>query len=116
MNRYEQKVRETLAALGQYDERVSENSLQIMPAPSAIPDEVYFEMNKCGCTNYFIKALIILFACLTIMFIAADYGQRHHQAAQAGLFTMGILCLFASVVSCHILYCPCFKSNKGHNE
>lgn len=80
-------------------------------------DALIEEVNRCGCTDRFMKIYIAVTAVLTVVFIASGVGTgRADPSASGALWTMGVIFLIASIVGCSMLYCSCCKPPKGADE
>ncbi len=97
--------------------RMSMEELEVIHASkeAAEEEEIFLEKNKCGCTNYFVKILIGIFAVLTLIFVGASFGVRDG-GGSAALFVLAIFSLITSIVCCSILCCACCQYPKGQDE
>jgi len=79
-------------------------------------DEVVYDRNKLGCTNYFVKILAAVSGVLAvILFIGGIFSHKDKQASSA-LFFFFFVALITSIVGCNILCCACCQPPKGADE
>eukprot|EP01038_Epipyxis_sp_PR26KG_P007819 gene7819-10621_t len=82
-----------------------------------VQDAVVEELNRCGCTNKFIKILAGSFAALFILFFVISIAvARSSRGASAFLFFLAFVSLVVSIVGCNILCCACCQYPKGADE
>lgn len=80
-------------------------------------DDIVLEVNRCGCTNFFVKILIGVFVLLTVVFLGTGIGVSVVSPNAAGiLITVAIIFLIASIFSCFVLCCACCQYPKGADE
>jgi ATP-binding cassette subfamily A (ABC1) protein 3 len=83
---------------------------------SALPNEVVvLDVNKCGCTNFFVKILIGVSLALALLFLGISFAVRSRQVSPT-LTLFGMIFLVTSIISCNILYCACCQTPKGADE
>ena len=78
-------------------------------------EEVFVEVNKLGCTNFFVKVIIGVTIALTLLF----YGLTAVTGPSTGgtvLFLFAILSLITSIIACNVLCCACCQHPKGADE
>ena len=80
-----------------------------------IQEAVVLDVNKCGCTNFFVKVLIAVTLTLALLFIGISIGV-HSPKASPTLSLFGMIFLIASIVCCNILCCACCQTPKGADE
>lgn len=96
-----------------HDEEVRRRSI----IQEVFEGDVVLELNKCGCTNFFVKILIGLFFALTVIFLATGIGISTVNPGAAGIMvTIAIIFLVSCVISCNVLYCACCQYPKGADE
>lgn len=98
-----------------------EGEVEPLPSDRSLLDDVIgdsaVELNKCGCTNYFVKILIAVFALLTVIFVGSGIGASLSTPAAGGvLIVIAIIFLAASIISCSVLCCACCQNPKGIDE
>lgn len=83
---------------------------------SAAPEEVFVEVNKCGCTNFFVKVFIGVMIALTILFLGINVAVADDQSASGAMFSLAIVFFISSIVGCNILCCACCQQPKGADD
>lgn len=86
------------------------------PDPNDAPqEEVVVEVNKCGCTNFFVKVLIGVAIALFLLFFGLT-AVTGRSAASSVLILFAIISLITAVVGCNILCCACCQQPKGADD
>jgi ATP-binding cassette subfamily A (ABC1) protein 3 len=80
-------------------------------------DQVQLDLNKCGCTDTFVRVLIFVMVGLFILFaIIGIFGSGGSRAAASVLYLLSIIALIVSIVGCSLLCCACCKTPRGADE
>jgi energy-coupling factor transporter ATP-binding protein EcfA2 len=81
-------------------------------------DQVVADVNKCGCTDFFVKIFSAVNCGLFILFwvIAIAVIGRSDPIGNTILFLLGIAALIAVIVGMILLCCACCKPPRGANE
>jgi uncharacterized MAPEG superfamily protein len=87
-------------------------------AGASTQEEVYQEVNRCGCTRSTTQIFTILTAILLIVFwIIGGFVFQQSAPGVASLFYLaGFVCLIVSFVGCNLLCCACCRPATGADE
>ena len=85
----------------QYD--AEEASLVAVTAAAGVHDQVVVELNRCGCSKFFMRIFTSVACFLFIVLLGISIGVRAATAAGA----VAIIFLITTVVGCIIMFCPC---------
>ena len=79
---------------------------------AAIFDEVFVEVNKCGCTNRTVNIIIGVFLFLVILLVIIGIAAQ----VFGYIFIFAFLCLIAMIISCFVRFCAFCQHPKGADE
>lgn len=71
------------------------------------------EKNNCGCTDYFVRRMVIVAAILFVLFVIVSLFSGR---AASALITLAFISLVVAIVGCFLLYCTACKPAKGADE
>jgi ATP-binding cassette subfamily A (ABC1) protein 3 len=79
-------------------------------------DQVVVELNKCGCSDFFVKVMIAISVVLLIVFWLVGIFALGRNRFAGILYLLGFIALIVSCVGCNLLCCACCRPPKGASE
>jgi ABC-type multidrug transport system ATPase subunit len=94
-------------------------STTVVPThPNTVVEEIFYEVNKCGCTDFTTKVIIFTTFGVFVLFMmmAIAVVGRSNKPLSSSLTVVGFISLFACIISFCLLCCACCKPPKGQDE
>lgn len=83
---------------------------------NGVVEEVYQEINKCGCTRPTTQIMTVVNVALFIAFWVVGIFAFGQGGVASVFYLLGFVCLFISVVGCSLLCCACCRPPTGADE
>lgn len=81
-------------------------------------EEVFQEVNRCGCTRFTTQIFTVISLALFIaLWCIGGFGFQRNSPGVASIFYLiGIVALVISCVGCNLLWCACCRPATGADE
>lgn len=79
-------------------------------------DEVVVEVNKLGCTDFFVRVMIVVTASISIVLWLVGLLVFGSSIVGNAVVFLGVLSILVSCVGCNLLCCTCCRNPKGSDD